>query len=179
MNTTQFFAQAVGILAMGFIIFSYQSKTHRGVLVFQLIGAVLFAANFWLLGAAMGCIMNLISAFRALVFLNQEKLRANHPAWLVGFLLTYLGSYILAFTVLGTQPTALNLIAEFLPVIGMTAATLSFRMADAKMIRKFGLISSPCWLLYNIYAFSLGAIICEVLSLSSIIIGIRRLDRKQ
>ena len=178
MNTTQLFAQAVGILAMGFMIFSYQRKTHRGVLVFQLIGAVLFAVNFWMLSAAMGCIMNLISAFRALVFLNQEKLRANHPAWLAGFLLTYLLSYVLAFTVLGTQPTALNLIAEFLPVIGMTAATLSFRMADARMIRKFGLISSPCWLLYNIYAFSLGAIICEVLSLSSIIIGIRRLDRK-
>ena len=179
MDTMQIIAQAVGILAMGFMIFSYQMKTHRAVLIFQLVGAVLFAINFWLLGATMGCIMNSISAIRAVIFLNAAKLRANHPGWLAGFLVTYLDSYVLSFTVLGTKPTPLNLIMELLPVIGMIAATLSFRLANAGAIRKFGLISSPCWLIYNIYTFSLGAIICEVLSLSSIIIGIRRLDRKK
>lgn len=173
------FAQAVGLAAMGFNILSYQQKTRRGVIGFQLCGSLLFALNFFLLGATMGCILNIISAIRAVVFINRDKLRANHPAWLAGFLLTYLASYLLTFTVLGKAPTAVNLILEFLPVVGMTAATLSFRKQDAASIRRYGLISSPCWLIYNIGVFSLGAIICEVLSLGSILIGMGRLDKQK
>lgn len=177
MDTARFIAQAVGILAMAFNILSYQQKSRKGAIAFQLCGSGLFALNFWLLGAMMGCILNLVSAFRALVFLNRDRLRANHLAWLAGFLLTFLASYVLTFTALGKEATAGNLIVEFLPLIGMTATTLSFRMTDAGAIRRFGLISSPCWLIYNIAVFSLGAIICEVLSLGSILIGMFRLDR--
>ena len=59
------------------------------------------------------------------------------------------------------------------------ATTLSFRLTDAKAIRRYGLISSPSWLIYNICCFSLGAIVCEVLSLFSIGIGMFRLDRQK
>lgn len=179
MDTRDLIAQGLGLVAMAFNILSYQQKTRGRAIAFQLMGASLFAVNFWLLGAMMGCILNLISAFRAIVFLNRDRLRANHPAWLLGFILTFLLSYGMTFTVLGKAPTAVNLIVEFLPVIGMTATTLSFRMQSAKAIRRFGLVSSPSWLVYNIAVFSLGAIICEVLSLGSIFIGIRRLDREQ
>jgi len=176
MTTLDWIAQIVGIFAMAFNILSYQQKTRGGAIAFQLCGSALFAVNFWLLGAVMGCILNVVSAVRALVFLNREKLNANHPAWLAGFAVTFLISYVLTFTLLGKEATIFNLIVEFLPVIGMIATTLSFRMTDAKSIRLFGLVSSPCWLIYNLAVFSLGAIICEVLSLGSILIGIRRLD---
>ena len=172
-------AQLVGIAAMGFIILSYQKKTRSGVIGFQLWGAAFFALNFLLLGAPMGCIMNILAAVRAVVFLNREKLNANHPAWLAGFIATYLISYGLTFTVFGKDITFYNLIVEALPVIGMIAATLSFRKQDAAVIRRYALVSSPCWLLYNIAVFSLGAILCEVMSLGSILIGIYRLDRKK
>jgi hypothetical protein len=130
------------------------------------------------LGAIVGSILNVVAAVRAVVFLNKDRLRANHPAWLAGFILVYLLSYVLTFTVFGKEATPVNLLVEFLPVIGMTATTISFRMSDAKAIRRFGLISSPSWLVYNIVSFSVGAIICEVLSLGSIFIGMFRLDRK-
>ena len=177
MDPFELFAQAVGIAAMGFNILSYQRKTRSGAIAFQLCGSFLFAVNFWLLGATMGCILNFISAIRAVVFLNRDRANANHPLWLAFFLGTFALSYGLTFTVLGKEATVYNLIIEFLPVIGMTATTLSFRMNDAAAIRRFGLISSPSWLIYNIATFSLGAIICEVISLGSILIGIRRLDR--
>ena len=138
----------------------------------------MFSVNFFLLGAIVGAILNVVSAIRAVVFLNKDKLHANHPAWLAGFILVYLISFILTFTAFGKDPTPMNLLVEFLPVIGMTATTVSFRMSDAKAIRRFGLISSPSWLIYNIANFSIGAIACEILSLGSIVIGIFRYDRK-
>ena len=49
---------------------------------------------------------------------------------------------------------------------------------NPEAIRKYALISSPLWLIYNIANFSIGAIICEVLSLCSILVGMLRLDRK-
>ena len=171
-------AQLIGIAAMGFNILSYQQKTRSRAIAFQLVGSLMFSVNFFLLGAIVGAILNVVSAIRAVVFLNKDKLHANHPAWLAGFILVYLISFILTFTAFGKDPTPMNLLVEFLPVIGMTATTVSFRMSDAKAIRRFGLISSPSWLIYNIANFSIGAICCEVLSLGSILLGMFRLDKK-
>lgn len=179
MNTLSIIAQIVGLFAMAFNIFSYQQRTQRKAIAFQLGGSILFAVNYLMLGAVVGGILNAVGIVRALVFLNKEKFKATRPVWLVGFTAVYLLSYLLTFTVFGKEPTAFNLIVEFLPVIGMTATTISFRLSDAKAIRRFGLISSPAWLVYNIVSFSVGAIICEVLSLCSILIGMLRLDRSK
>ena len=178
MEPQELFAQAVGICAMAFNILSYQQKQQKRVIAFQLMGGLLFSVNFFLLGAMVGAILNVVAAVRAVVFLQKEKLNSNHPAWLLGFTIVYFISYVLTFTVFGKAATAANLTVELLPVIGMIATTVSFRYTDAKTIRRYGLISSPCWLIYNIASFSVGAIICEVLSLCSILIGMIRLDRK-
>ena len=179
MEPRELFAQAVGLIAMAFNIFSYQQKSRRGVITCQLGGALLFCVNFLLLGAYVGGILNAVAAVRAVVFLNKEKLHADGPVWLAGFTAVYLLSYVLTFTLFGKEASALNLIVEFLPVIGMTATTLSFRLTDAKAIRRYGLISSPSWLVYNIANVSIGAIVCEVLSLGSICLGMWRLDRQK
>jgi hypothetical protein len=167
------------IAAMGFNILSYQQKTRTRAIAFQLGGALLFSVNFFLLGAIVGSILNVVAAIRAVVFLKKEQLRADHPIWLGGFVAVYLLSYLLTFTAFDKEATAANLLVEFLPVIGMTATTISFRLTDAKAIRRFGLISSPSWLVYNVVSMSVGAIICEVLSLGSIFIGMFRHDRKK
>lgn len=171
-------AQAIGLIAMAFNTLSYQQKNRSTVIAMQMFGTFLFCINFYMLGATMGCILNALAAFRALIFLNKEKVHADHWGWFVGFLAVYALSYVITFTVFGTEATVRNLILEFLPLMGMVAITISFRLSDAKAIRKYALISSPCWLIYNIANFSIGAIVCEVLSLCSILIGMLRLDRK-
>lgn len=179
MDYLEWIAQIIGILAMIFNIISYQQKTRSRAIAFQLGGALFFCVNFLMLGAIVGGILNAVAAVRAIVFLNREKLQANRIGWLAGFVGVYLLSYILTFTAFGKEPTLVNLLVEVLPVIGMTATTISFRLTDAKAIRRYGLISSPCWLVYNIANFSIGAILCEVLSLCSIFVGILRLDKNR
>ncbi|MBR3868895.1 MAG: YgjV family protein [Clostridia bacterium] len=179
MTTTEIIAQIIGIFAMIFNLLSYQQKTRNKAIIFQLFGTTLFTVNFLMLGAMVGGLLNLVGAIRAIIFINKEKLRADHIAWQIGFVIVYFASYILTFTLFGKEPTAFNFIIEFLPLIGMIATTISYRFTDAKAIRRFGLISSPAWLIYNIANLAVGAILCEVLSLCSIIIGIVRLDRKK
>lgn len=171
--------QAISILAMAFNILSYQNKSQRAVITFQLFGSALFSLSFFLLASPMGAILNLIGAVRCIVYRYRERLHADKLAWLIGFISLYLLSYVATFTLLDTPPTAKNLLLELLPVIGMSATNISFRLHGARIVRLLGLVSSPCWLIYNISAGSLGAILCEVISLISIIIGILRLDLKK
>ena len=174
-----FLGQAIGIVAMAFNILSYQNKNQRAVIAFQFFGSALFALSFLMLGAIIGGILNFIGIIRALVFMNKEKLHADKPIWLWGFIAAYLVTYVLTFTVFGQEVTPVKLLIEALPVIGMTALTLGFRMTDAKAVRRMGLISSPSWLIYNIASGSIGAIACKVITLASILIGMLRHDRKK
>lgn len=179
MDTYNLIAQGFGIAAMVFSILSFQQKSRAGVITFQMICGLLFCVNFFMLGAYVGSLLNAIAFFRAIIFLNKEKLHADNTPWLIGFIVVFIACYVLSFTLFGKEPTVKNFILEVLPVIGMTASTISFRYSDAKSIRKYGLISSPAWLIYNIASGSLGAIICETLNLCSIFIGMLRYDRKK
>ena len=178
MEPIEIIAQAIGILAMVFNILSYQGKKQRTVITLQLIGGALFAVNFLMIGATVGGILNIIAVIRAVLFLFKDKVKADSIFWLIGFILSYIAVYILTFTVFGTEPTVWNLIREILPVIGMTALSVGFRLKDAAGIRKCGLVSSPAWLIYNIAVGSWGAIVCETLTLISIFVGMFRHDKK-
>ena len=170
--------QIISIFAMGFTIISYQQKAQKRLLFCQLLGATLFSISFFLLGATIGALLNLIASLRTLMFLFPKKLNASHPAWLAAFIACYVFFYVFNFAVLGTEPTPVALAIEILPIIGMTALSVAFMFQNSSKVRLLGLISSPSWLIYNIYYLSFGAIICEVLSLASIFIGILRHDKK-
>ena len=184
MEIIEIIAQILGIFGMVFMISSYQVKSQRGLILVQLFGAVFFFLNFLLLGIASGMVLagtvlNFIGIFRCIVFSNKEKFHANNKAWLVGFIISYFAAYALVFTVLGTEPTPLNLLIELLPVIGMISANVAFFKNDAKSVRLLGFITSPAWLIYDVIRLSIGGVITEVLSLVSIIVGLIRYDIKK
>ena len=179
MTTIEIIAQTVSIIAMAMNVLSFQQKSKNGVIAFQLIGGFLFALSFLLLGSYMGALLNLLGFARAIVYLNPKLFRSESILWLYGFTLCYLLSYVATFLVLDTEPTAKNLIVEFLPVIGMTAGHVGIYLGKARTIRYLGYVASPSWLIYTIFTFSIGAIICEVINLVSITVGILRFDIKK
>lgn len=179
MDTYEIIAQAIGIVAMALNILSFQQKVQRNIIIMQFFGASLFAVNMFMIGATVGGFLNLVGALRAIVFANKEKFRADKLIWVHCFSVLYFVSYILTFTVFGKEPTAVNFIVEFLPIIGMIASGVGFYLSDAKSVRRLGLVSSPSWLVYNVFNMAIGGIICEILAMISIIIGIIRLDIKK
>ena len=177
MPPTEIIAQIIGFIAMAFNILSYQQKRQRYIIVWQLLGTTLFTINFFLLGAYTGALLNAIGIVRAIVFLNKKTLKSDHPIWLFAFICVYIASYVLTFTVFHKEFKLLTAVVELLPVVGMTATTLAFRSKTAKTTRLLGLISAPSWLVYNIFAKSMGAILCAAFCMVSILIGYLRLDR--
>lgn len=177
MEPIEIIAQCAGLLAMLFNILSYQSKQQKWIIAMQLCGGALFSVNFLLLGATVGGILNILAVIRAIIFLFKEKLKADRLPWLFGFTAVYIAVYVLNFTAFGKEPTPFNLVIEVLPVIGMIALNIGFRLKNASDVRRCGLIASPSWLIYNIAAGSWGAIACEVMTLISIVIGMLRHDK--
>jgi len=177
MDTYEIVAQAVGLVAMAFNIISYQGKKQSTVILLQLFGGTLFAVNYLMLGATVGGVLNIIGAVRAIVFLFKDRLKTDRLPWLIGFVASYLVIYVLNFMVFGKEVNARNLIIEILPVIGMVSLTIGYRLKKAGDVRKFGLISSPAWLTYNIIVGSWGATLCKVITLGSILLGMFRYDR--
>ncbi|MBE6673639.1 MAG: YgjV family protein [Ruminococcaceae bacterium] len=171
-------AQIFGIIGMIFNLLVFQQKTHKGVTMCQFFAAAAFCANYLMLGAFVGGILNLVGALRALVFFFKEKTKANSVVWLIIFILAFSASYPLTFFAFDTEPTTKNLIIELLPVVAMVIITVSLRLGSAKAVRFMGLFSSPMWLVYNAFSGSIGAIASEILNLISMIIGIIRLDIK-
>jgi len=179
MTPVEIVAQIVGIFGMLLSVLSYQQKGKARILTFQLLGSVLFVVNFFMLGAFSGAILNLVAIIRALIFIYEDKIHGDPPAWTIGLTVVYILSYVSVFTIFGKEPTPLNLILEVLPVIAMTVTTIAFRHKEDKILRRVAFISSPLWLAYNFIFFSLGGIIGETLNLTSAIIGTIRLDRKK
>lgn len=177
MQPIEIVAQIIGVLAMAFNVLSYQGKSQKTVIALQLFGGTLFAINFLMLGATVGGLLNIIAAARAILFLFKNKLKTDNIYWFIGFIASYVAVYVLNFTVFDKQVTVYNLLIELLPVVGMIALTIGFRLKKAADIRKCGLVSSPAWLIYNIAANSWGAIICETLTLISIFVGMFRHDK--
>ena len=91
------------------------------------------------------------------------------------FVVIYVASYVLSFTVFGTEFNVRNAIVELLPVIGMIAMTFGFARGTAGAIRICSFITSPSWLIYNCFNLSIGGILCEAFSLISSTSAIIRL----
>ena len=125
--------------------------------------------------------LNLLVTLRAIVYSNREKLHADSLFWIALFSLLFVSTYVLSFTVpvFNTEWNLPNAVFGILPVFAMILVTWSFRANKASVIRRLSLISCPCWLIYNIFSFNIGAIICDSVSLISAVVGIFRYDIKK
>ncbi|MBE6934720.1 MAG: YgjV family protein [Ruminococcaceae bacterium] len=178
-NPQNAIAQCVGVVALCFIVFSYQQKTKTSLILCQLVGAALFGVHYFLLGAYAGFLLNCIAVTRALVFCRENLSRKAGNIWVIVLNCLFALSYALTFLIFNVAPTLPNLIMQALPVIGMCFSTVSFNMSNAGQIRALSIVTSGGWLAYNIYYFSIGGTLCETMSLVSIFIGILRYDIKK
>ena len=165
---TETIGQIIGFVAMGIIVVSYQQKTHKNILVFQMVSGLLFTIHYILLGAYTGAVMNLLGAFRSLVYANRDKKWASSVVWPILFSVGFLISGILTWN---------NTYSVF-PLIAMLMSSVVLWIEQPKINRIFSLPTSTCWLIYNIKKISIAGIVTEIFVLTSIIIGIIRLDIK-
>ncbi|OGG20175.1 hypothetical protein A3D03_00500 [Candidatus Gottesmanbacteria bacterium RIFCSPHIGHO2_02_FULL_40_13] len=164
---TQLIAQIIGIVALLFVLLSFQKNSRYLILLFLIIVQILFTLHFGLLGAWTGAAMNGVAAFRTYIFNQREtKIWSNNPFWL------YL--FVVLFWVFGI--VTWSGYYSILPILAMTIDSFAVWNKKTQYIRRLMLIPRPLWFIYNYTVVSYAGMITEIFVLFSILIGIIRFD---
>lgn len=164
---TQLIAQIIGIVALLFVLLSFQKNNRHFILLFLIIAQVLFTVHFGLLGAWTGAAMNGVAAVRTYIFNQREsKNWSNNHVWLHLF--------VLLFWILGIITWKENY--SLLPILAITVDTFAVWNKKTSNIRLFMLIPRPLWFVYNFTVGSYAGMITEIFVLFSILISILRFD---
>ena len=159
----QIIAQGFGILASILIIFSFQMKDNRWLFVLHGLGGLLFAVNYFMLGAYTGAILNILSFLRGCCLYVGGKMSKPWSCMV----------FCIAFVCVGYF--TYDGILSALTVVSMIAVTIAMWARSGKAIRLTNFfVSSPSWLAYNIHNNTIGGVVTEVFSIISVIVSFVR-----
>jgi len=162
-------SEAIGFIGIVLSLLSFQQKKRENILLFQMGASISFSAQLFLVGAVTGGCMDLISFARTLVFSFNDKKWASSKLWLAFFIA------VMIFTGIFTWKDALSI----LPMTGAVLSTVALWMKKEKLILIISLFVGPCWLVYDILSGAYTGAINELLAMTSIIIGLVRLVKRE
>ena len=166
-------SQFIGLLAVGLYLLSFQLKKRVHIVWVTCISNALYVLQYLMLGAFSGAVMDFMST--VVSFFAGKK---NSPSFkpytravaVISLILTAMIG--IAVAVLRKNPV------ELLAVAGALFSAGGLWCENEQTIRKFGLCSAPCWLVYNFMSQAYGASLGSVLAIGSIIISMYRYRKK-
>lgn len=159
----EMWGQIISLVAMVAIILSFQCKSNRKLIATMGVGALLFAISYFLLGQPTAAVFNIITAIASIVSL-KEKMKNKLIfgiiviLYAVATLVTYDGWWSLVL------------------MLAQIACSYSVMFRRGTFIRnmRFFFIS-PVWLINNtVICFTVGGIICEIITMTSVIVSFIR-----
>ena len=174
MGTKELIGQIFGIFGLLMFAFSFQLKSSKKLIFVQGIGGMMFFINFLLIGAYGGALFNLTILVRGLLYLKKDN-KIWKPI-LVEALFTV--AYIYSLTLI--EGNVLQIILTTLPYISLLIMSVLMWKENGKLIRVFQVGTlSPSWLIHNIFNFTLGGILAELLNMISAIVSLVRFKNQK
>lgn len=160
--------QLIGLLAWGMLILSYYRKDTNRILVFQIIGTVLYCIHYGLLGAWSGLF---ICACETLFDLGYYKTDKDRIIYLVSIPIRIIGGLIGFSTITDMLPICASLID-------------GYSLTKKKKIVVFGaVISYTLWVIYDVFVMSYSGAITDgmivISNLSILLFGYNIFDKKE
>ncbi len=158
--------QGVGFIGIAASVIAFQCRTHRRAITFRTINELFFAVQYLLLGAYTGMAMNVIGCVRNTVFAYCVQRKKRTLPFQIIF-----SAVFLVFGIITWQGRISILI-----IAAKIMTTVVYGIDSTAKIRLVTLVTSSCWLFYNASVSSAAGVICEVITLASVICGIARID---
>jgi len=159
----QIWGQIIGLVAMVANILSYQCKSSRRLVAVMGVGALLFSVSYFLLGQPIAAMFNIIAVISSIASL-KDNLK---------------NKFIFAIIVIlyaTTTGVTFNGWWSLVLMVAQIAYSYSVMFTSGTFIRymRFFFIS-PVWLINNtVICFTIGGIICEIITMTSIIVSFIR-----
>ena len=156
--------QALGLCGILCGAIAFQCKKHSNIMLFRTVNELLFAIQYLLLGAYTGMAMDLIGCLRNQLFASQIKRNKSTLLTQIIFCIIFLIGGIATWS-------------GYISILAITAkllSTVAYSLKNTKILRLIILTTSSCWLVYNAMVSSWAGVLCEVFTLSSIVISLFR-----
>lgn len=169
-DATFIISQIIGFTAAAILLLSFQQRTHKRIVAMQACSGLLFAIQYFMLGAYEGMAGNITGLIRSLVFLFRGKAKfVDNIACPVVFAIIAAISGIMTYT----SP------ASLLPMAAMMISSFVMWNPKTQQLRALTMPTSLMWLIYNLICDSYSGTVTEIFNLLSIIIGLIRFRDKK
>lgn len=158
--------QGVGILGIIAAILAFQCKKHRNIMIFRTANEMLFAVQYFMLGAYTGMAMNIIGSTRNMTFAYMVERKKSTMA------ARYIFSAVILIFILFTWEGLKSLLSG----IAKTVSTFAYGSSRTSLLRILTLCTGMAWLIYNALVRSYAGVACELFTLISVVTGIIRID---
>ena len=156
----QFMIQCLGAVGYLILSLSYFKKEKRQILFMQIISYLFFALHYYFLSGITGTICNLLGLFSLLSIYLFEKYKLKNKLFISVL-------FILLIFIINMM-TFQNIYSIF-PMIASIIVIVSFFSNDENFIRKIGIVSAICWLIYAIVYKSYISLIFEFFTFINVI----------
>ncbi len=164
-----FFIQFIGYIGLIFAVVAFQCKSHKKVMICRTLNEVFFAVQYICLGSYTGAAMNIIGSIRNMSFAEcVQRGRSTRMLQVI-----FSGIFIVGGMMsMGEKGVGVGIMV----ICAKVVSTIAYGIKNTTIIRLLTLPTSICWLIYNISCHSSAGILCESLTIISIVTAIIRID---
>lgn len=170
-NITYILSQIFIIISYILLLFTYQSKSRKNILIFNFVSLIATGLSYAFLSAYSGLTMVFVAIIRNIIFYIDEKKNGksskNNTKDYIILAILYLISIIFAIL---TYKGILSMMSVFATML----YTFSVWQKNTKVYKLLGTPVETIGIVYNIYIFSIFGIILETIVAISTVIGYLR-----
>lgn len=153
--------QALSLVAVALGVVSFQMRSAKGILFFQILTALVFSGHYFMIGAMTAMGLNLVAAIKCICYYARNKRGGKG---------LFVPIFFTALVVVTSILTWDGWYSVFI-MTGLVVNSIGFALPDPQKIRKLVFLKAPLCLIYNLCVLSTGGIIYEGATFVSAVIG--------
>lgn len=162
-----YIAQLFGIIALLILIMSFQKNKKDTLLKYQIFSSLLFALQYLFLNAISGCLMNLMTVVRNLIY---KKFKDKIP-------IVYLIFIIICMIILSL--IFYKGIISLFPTLAVILYSIALWQTNLTITRVTEVISCLLFIIYNVQVLAISGLLSTIIEMLSVIIAIYKFDIKK
>lgn len=169
MTAMRILIQGIGFAGLVCNLLIYQQKTRTAILKTKLLSDFIWAAHYFMLGAATAGCMAVLGIFRESVFMKVDRKSPAARVWFAVFSLCSILSSILTW----------KGCASFLPACASILSVVSFARSEPRLTRLLCFPISLCMGSYSFLTGSAAGVVNEALSVASAAVALFRMHQRR
>lgn len=160
-----YLAQLFGVIALCFLIISFQKNDKDELLKYQIFSSISFAIQYLLLNAITGVLMNLMSLIRNIIYKKFKEIPFK-----------YIVLIIIVMIILSIF--SYNGVISLLPTLAVILYIIALWQKNLKITRITEVISCCLFIIYNISVLAIVGFISAIIELCFALVAVYRSDIK-